>query len=102
RGAGGRKRIALRRDQYQVVTLADPGDPGLHALPEQNSVIGRLTSATWIECGSIKDDPVRCGVQDNRPPFAERLVVQFESVRASMVLCPHTRHTKAFPGSRTG
>jgi hypothetical protein len=75
------QRVALGRDQVELVALAHSGDPRLDSLPQQNSKIGRLSASSWIKCGTVEDDSVRTGREHCRIPFAKCLVGQFKSVR---------------------
>ena len=58
RGAGRRQRVVLGGDQVQVVALAGADDAGLHAAPQQHSVVGRLATAARVEGGAVQHDPV--------------------------------------------
>jgi hypothetical protein len=85
-GARGRQRVTLGRDQVQVVALARAHDGGLHAAPQQHAVIGRLAAAARVERGPVQDDALRVGREHGAVPLPQRLVVQFQPVRAPLRL----------------
>ena len=60
---GRRQRIALGRDQVEVVALAGAHDAGLHALPEQHAVVRRLARRRR---GRTPSGPARCPARDRR------------------------------------
>jgi hypothetical protein len=64
------ERVALSRDETEIIPLANSGDVSLDSLPEQDAKIGRLSSSAWIKCGSVEDDPLGTGVEYDRLPFA--------------------------------
>jgi predicted TIM-barrel fold metal-dependent hydrolase len=54
------------------------------SLSQQHAVIGRLAAAAGIERRPVQDDALGVGREHRGVPFAERLVVQFEPVRAPL------------------
>lgn len=72
-GAHGRTRrwdgITFGRNEAQILTFAHSGDVSLHSLPQQDSKIGRLSSAAWIKCGTVEDDPLGAGLEYDRLPL---------------------------------
>ena len=72
-GAHGRPRrwngIALGGNEAEVFGFTDSGDVSLDSLPEQDSKIGRLSSAAWIKCGTVEDDPLGAGLENDRLPL---------------------------------
>ena len=68
RGARRRHRIAVGRDQVQVIALAGAGDAGLHAAPQQHALVRRLAAAAGVEGRPVQDDAVLAGLRARRRP----------------------------------
>jgi hypothetical protein len=64
------ERVTFGGNEAKVLALADSGDVSLHSLPQQDSKIGWLSSAAWIKCGTVKDDPLGAGLEYDRLPLA--------------------------------
>ena len=49
----GRKRVLLGGDEVEVVSFAGVDDPRLDTAPEQDTVVGRLTTTARVERGPV-------------------------------------------------
>ena len=63
---GGRNRVALGRDQVELVALAGADDAGAHAAPEQHALVRRLPTAAGIERRPVQHDPAVLGPRPAR------------------------------------
>ena len=87
--ADGWNRVALGRDQIQVLAPANTFDPGFDATPEEDAVIGRLAASAGVEGRPVQDDPLFVAGQDGGIPLAQRLVRQFQPMRAAVGVVAH-------------
>ena len=62
-------RVTFGGYEAKILTLSYSGDVSLHSLPQQDSKIGRLSSAAWIKCGAVEDDPLGAGLEYDRLPL---------------------------------
>ena len=101
RGADRRDRVALGRDQVEVVALAGADDPGLHALPQQHAVVRRLATAARVEGGPVQHDAA--SGSDARAtvhvPLAQGRVGEVEPLGAAV---PRDAHAPAPYGWQCG
>ncbi|GAB2818692.1 hypothetical protein GCM10027176_23960 [Actinoallomurus bryophytorum] len=61
--------VTFGGDEAKILTFSDSGDVSLHSLPQQDPKIGWLSSAAWIKCGTVEDDPLGAGLEYDRLPL---------------------------------